>query len=254
MATGRRPSGQSRIEVHPVAPRRLADAVVAQIRRLIVDEGLEVGTRLPSERELARMFQTSRAVVSQALRTLSLMGLVDIRQGSGAYVNRDPQSMVTASVNLLVDLQEGSLAQLTQLRFWLERLGATEALAVARPRDQELITAAFERLRGSAAEPSSWIAADTVFHAAVVGAAGNPYLTSLYESVHTAIISIELEPWVRGDGAPHWLSSQGQALVDLHAQIHHALRRRDRDLLARALLEHHEVLLGHLGLNPEGLH
>jgi GntR family transcriptional repressor for pyruvate dehydrogenase complex len=58
-----------------------------------VDEGLEEGARLPSERGLADRFETSRPTVNQALRRLSLMGMVDIRRGSGVYVLRKPETM-----------------------------------------------------------------------------------------------------------------------------------------------------------------
>ncbi|HZV52541.1 MAG TPA: GntR family transcriptional regulator, partial [Candidatus Dormibacteraeota bacterium] len=89
--------GPTPLDVHPIRVRRKADEVVEQIRRLIVDKGLQSGARLPAERDLARMFCTSRAIVSQALRSLSLMGLVDIRPGSGVYVLRNPRSMVATS-------------------------------------------------------------------------------------------------------------------------------------------------------------
>jgi GntR family transcriptional repressor for pyruvate dehydrogenase complex len=37
------------------------------------------------------------------------MGLVEIRRGSGAYVLRRPESMVTASAGLMLDLEEQSM-------------------------------------------------------------------------------------------------------------------------------------------------
>ena len=120
MAAGRhRPGPQS----------RRADEVAAQIRNLIISEQITEGARLPPERELAERFGASRPTVSQALRSLSLMGLVEIRHGSGAYVIRRPETMVTASVSLMLDLDNQSVDQLMQLRLWLETLGAGEAAA-----------------------------------------------------------------------------------------------------------------------------
>jgi DNA-binding GntR family transcriptional regulator len=45
-----------------------------------------VGSRLPPERELARLFGTSRPTVREALSGLETAGLVEVRRGSGAYV------------------------------------------------------------------------------------------------------------------------------------------------------------------------
>lgn len=242
--------------LRPVGATRLADAVVEQIRRLIVEQGIAAGARLPSERDLAERLGTSRAVVSQALRTLSLMGLVEVRRGSGAYVLRDPASMVTTSVGLMADVLmetgDGSVYDLAQVRFWLERAGATEALATIVPADLAALDTALARLRDSVGSTSAWIAADTVFHAAVVRAARNPYLSALYESVHTAVVSTGFASWVRHDRVPEWLRPEhAQTQLDLHVPILDALRHRDRPALQTALRTHHEALLEHLATETE---
>lgn len=239
------PSGAFR----PVARRRLADEIVEQVRRLLVEEGLTEGDRLPSERDLAARVGASRAVVAQALRTLSLMGLVEIRPGSGAYVLRDPATMVRASVDLMLDLREGSLAHLCELRLWLETLGAVEA---ARRRDAGLdrrLADALDHLVGSEGNPSSLVAADTNFHALVVAGAGNPYLTTLYESVHTVVVTAEFERWVRTDEPPSWLGDrQGTAHDRLHRPILEAVVAGDEAAVRQALQVHHEALLEHLAI------
>ena len=125
----------------PRRPRRVAprcrpagDAYPDLRRRVRADPGpdRQRATRSrtaspPSERELAERFGASRPTVSQALRRLSLLGMVEIRRGSGAYVLRQPQTMVTASVNLMLDLDQKSIGDLMQLRLWLETVGAEQA-------------------------------------------------------------------------------------------------------------------------------
>jgi GntR family transcriptional regulator, transcriptional repressor for pyruvate dehydrogenase complex len=236
---------------HPVPVTRVSDEVAEQIRRLIVTEQLAEGARLPAERDLADRFGVSRPMVSQALRMLALMGLVDIRRGSGAYVLRRPQDMVTASVSLLLDMH-GSVGELAQLRLWLETLGVTQAagrLEQARRepgrREQATIAAALDRLAGATTSASAWIAADTVFHAAAVRAAGNTYLTAVYEGVHAAVLAHEYEHWVRTETEPAWLAAPG-ALLGLHRAIHDAIAAGDAEAARLAVLRHHEVMLTHL--------
>ena len=149
---------------------RLSDDLAERIRRLIISEDIAEGSRLPPERDLAERFGASRPTVSQALRALSLMGLVEIRRGSGAYVVRRPETMVTASVNLMLDLNQRSLSDLMQLRLWLETLGAREAATRAPDRtsaEDAAISATLGRLGDSARQASEVISADTVFHATV---------------------------------------------------------------------------------------
>lgn len=51
----------------------------------MLQEGLETGDRLPSERMLATQFQASRSSIREAMRQLQALGMVEIRQGSGCY-------------------------------------------------------------------------------------------------------------------------------------------------------------------------
>jgi GntR family transcriptional regulator, transcriptional repressor for pyruvate dehydrogenase complex len=232
--------------IRPVEPTRLADRVVEQVRELIQRLGLEPGERLPSERDLAARLGTSRAIVSQALRTLSVMGLVEVRPGSGAYVTRNPQAMFVASMDLLLRADEESADAIAELRFWLESAGAARAVEVAGAGETEEIEQAFARLESSTGSTSEWVAADTIFHAAVVRAAGNPLLGPLYEAVHTAMVSVLYEEWVESDVPPTWLQGDNRRRqVDLHRPIFEAIRDRDVDRLRQALQDHHDVVLEH---------
>jgi GntR family transcriptional repressor for pyruvate dehydrogenase complex len=236
---------------HPVPVTRVSDEVAEQIRRLIVTEQLAEGARLPAERDLADRFGVSRPMVSQALRMLALMGLVDIRRGSGVYVLRRPQDMVTASVSLLLDMH-GSVGELAQLRLWLETLGVTQAAVRQEPDRQEpvwqgrtSIAAALDRLAAATASAPAWIAADTLFHAAAVRAGGNTYLTAVYEGVHAAVLAHEYEHWVRTETEPAWLAAPG-ALLGLHQAIYDAIAAGDPQAARLSVLRHHEVMLAHL--------
>jgi GntR family transcriptional repressor for pyruvate dehydrogenase complex len=246
----RRPRAVPLSGISPVGTARRSDDVAGQIRNLIISERLAEGARLPAERELAERFGASRPTVSQALRSLSLMGLVEIRHGSGAYVVRRPEAMVTASVNLMLDLDGDSAGHLMSLRLWLEEVGAAEACAPesgATEPDVAAIFAALDRLRDSRGTTSELVAADTVFHAAVVRAAGNPYLAAIYESVHGAVLSYQLRSWVDNDSAPLWLRHGGPGQQwSLHEPIAAAVLAANAGAAREAVRRHHEAMLGHL--------
>jgi GntR family transcriptional repressor for pyruvate dehydrogenase complex len=233
-----------------VVVKRLSDEVAEKIRTFILERNLEEGTRLPSERVLAEQFGASRPTVSQALRTLSLMGLVEIRRGSGAYVLRQPDITMRASVDLMLELKAGSISSLADFRFWLETLGVRESVAGVGPDSTRLARTALERLRTSVGETSAWIAADTIFHSAVVSLAGNPYLTSVYESVHTAVISYEYRPWVDNNDVPDWLRpDQAEQQFALHEPIVDAIEAGDIEAAVAAVRHHHVAMLQHLHRN-----
>ncbi len=62
--------------------RRIAD----ELCRKIVNKNYKPGEKLPTERELAEQFKTTRHSIREALKRLEALGLVKIRQGSGIVV------------------------------------------------------------------------------------------------------------------------------------------------------------------------
>jgi GntR family transcriptional repressor for pyruvate dehydrogenase complex len=238
--------------IRPVAPSRLADEVVDQIRQIILDRNLAEGTRLPSERLLAQQLQASRPIVSQALRTLSMMGLVEIKPGSGAYVLRRPQNLIGESMRLLLNSTNGSLEQLLELRLILERNGCRLAVERADAEQHAQIKAAFDRMSG-AASSSEWVTADAVFHSETVRASGNPNLALMFEAVHHATVSNTYHEWIQSGNAPDWLrTGPSEHQTELHRDLLRALLDRDATSVDRAVLNHHRAMLVHLGIEDYG--
>lgn len=66
----------------PVRKTKLYEEVAEQLKESIYNGYLAPGDRLPSERELCEMFQVGRPTIREAIRTLSIMGLIQVNQGS----------------------------------------------------------------------------------------------------------------------------------------------------------------------------
>lgn len=60
--------------------------VVDKLRLLIKEEGITIGEKLPSERELAERLQVGRSSIREALRSLELLGLIETRRGEGTFL------------------------------------------------------------------------------------------------------------------------------------------------------------------------
>src|SRR5439155_26718381 len=72
--------------IQTIEPRRLYRQIADQLRALIKAGEFPVGTRLPTERDLAGKLGVSRPSVREALIALEVEGLVEVRGGSGIYV------------------------------------------------------------------------------------------------------------------------------------------------------------------------
>src|SRR5262245_28566351 len=86
---------------------RLSDKVADMMLETILSRRLQVGDRLPSERELGEQFGVSRTVVREAVRALVAKGVIEVRSGSGLRVAAVDAAAVSESMSLF--LRGGSL-------------------------------------------------------------------------------------------------------------------------------------------------
>lgn len=115
-----------------ISRQRIFEDLVEQIEHAILTGRLRAGDKLPSQRELVDMFQTSRGTLREALRVLEQKGLIDIRLGvsGGAVVKRINTEPVTESLALLMKHRRVSLTELAEFRQGME--GQIAALAAER--------------------------------------------------------------------------------------------------------------------------
>jgi GntR family transcriptional regulator, transcriptional repressor for pyruvate dehydrogenase complex len=151
---------------------QLAEALAAGIR----DGQLPPGQRLPTEGALVERFGVSRAVVREALSRLKTLGLIESRQGSGAFV-----CAVDAQSQPLVLTSDGSVSaviRMVEVRRALEAESA--ALAAARRTPQSLagIQQAMQALTDAVAAGGDGVAEDVALHTAIAQAACNPFLVA----------------------------------------------------------------------------
>jgi len=231
-------------------PSSAAEEVAERISDLIITEDLPEGARLPSERDLAAMLGTSRPTVSQGIRILVVRGLVDSRRGSGAYVLRRPQDSLAASVDLMLSLDKASVDDLAELRLWLETMGTLRAIGHATEAEVQRAAESLDAIAASVGDVAAWMTADTTFHSTIVRASHNPFLASIYESVHTTLINYEYRTWIAGASVPEWLRPEAAAeQLELHRPILEALRARDPEAARDAVQRHHDAMRRHLALS-----
>lgn len=65
----------------------VTEQIMEQIAQFITQGQLKAGDKLPNERDLAARLGVTRGRVREALRALSLIGLITIKAGEGSYVN-----------------------------------------------------------------------------------------------------------------------------------------------------------------------
>ncbi|KFG76389.1 FadR/GntR family transcriptional regulator [Streptomyces mutabilis] len=161
----------------------VTDEAIEKIKDMIVSGRLAPGDRLPKESELAAGLGLSRNSLREAVRALSLIRILDVRQGDGTYVSSlDPQFLLEA-IGFVVDFhRDDTVLEFLAVRRILEP--AATAMAASRITGAELdaLGAALDAL---GAEPSveDLVAADLEFHRAIVRGSGNSVLCSLLDGL-----------------------------------------------------------------------
>jgi len=73
------------VNVEPIKKETLTEQIMNQLADKITSGEIQPGERLPDERSLAAMFGVTRSRIREALRALSLVGLIHIRPGGGSF-------------------------------------------------------------------------------------------------------------------------------------------------------------------------
>jgi DNA-binding FadR family transcriptional regulator len=143
---------------------RLADDIRAGV--------LAPGERLPSERDLARTLEVSRASVREALASLQLQGVVETRHGAGTFVVGLPPSEPP---------HDASPSAVLEARLALEP--AVAKLAAARSQPDETAEKLLAAMEAEPVDIVIWNASDRLFHRQLAAMTGNPVLLAFADHV-----------------------------------------------------------------------
>lgn len=175
---------------------RIFQDLVGQIQEAILDGRLQPGDKLPSQRELVTLFQTSRASIREALRVLEQKGLIEVKLGvsGGAVVRNANIEPITESLKLLLQQQQVSLGHLAEFRESIEgdiaacaahRVGTAE-----RRRLDAILEQAGACLEKADALPHDFIRTDIRLHIALAEISGNPIFVAVTKMVHETILGL----------------------------------------------------------------
>jgi GntR family transcriptional regulator, transcriptional repressor for pyruvate dehydrogenase complex len=216
----------------PLALNRksVAERVADRLLELIRSGNLQAGDKLPTENELAKAMQVSRPMVREALRGLSILGVVESRQGGRCYVTDLSPARLMAPLQMIISIDETNVDALFEARVAIEgellRLDAKRITNEDLQKLRDMVRTGHD-LTGDAV---GFRVMDLEFHQMLMDIAGNPFLArgarSLYElGMEYRRIASETPGVLARSAKEH------EAIVD-------ALAQRDPDKAAAAMHAH----------------
>ena len=201
----------------------LTDEAIDKIKDMIISGRVRPGMKLPREADLAAELGLSRNSLREAVKALSLINVLDVRQGDGTYATSLAPSLLLEALSFIVDFhRDDTVLEFLEVRRILEP--AATALAALRMRDDD--RAELERILDSVDVHSPvdhFVAADLEFHKKIALGSGNTVLASLVDNM--SMPTARARVW-RGMTEPHAL----ERTLGEHRAIYQAIVNRDPDL------------------------
>lgn len=223
-----------RESLSPVRRTRVYEEVASRIRRMIADRRLTPGDKLPPERELAAALGVSRTSVRDAIRTLEVAGLLEARQGEGTVVRELSADNLVGPLASALLARRDLLSDLIAVRKMIEPPIAREAARHATPEEIRQLEAILTRQAARVEDGGLAMDEDSAFHDMIARASRN--------QVVLKVIDVLMD--LLREGRERSLQVRGRPQKSLrgHRQILDAIRRRDGDTAARAMLAHLEQI------------
>lgn len=216
----------------PIKTQRVSDEIFRQIYEILLSGELSPGEQLPTERQLAEQFATSRASVREALRGLEQRGVIYTKKGvnGGVFVADLNHELVSRPFSDLLQLKKVSIHDIAEVRKIFEPHAAWLAAERATPEHLKELEEAIDEMTAAvhSSKPPSFY--DLKFHKLIARAAQNPILQMLADSmleVASRIIT-NLHPSL--DVLEH--------VLECHSRIYEAVRNRDPKLAFDSMSDH----------------
>jgi GntR family transcriptional regulator, transcriptional repressor for pyruvate dehydrogenase complex len=225
----------SETKFRKLAPVRIFEQVVEQIRDLIMTGAFRPGEKLPAEQELEKELNVSRSSIREALRVLEYEGIVEVRRGSGTFVSPfSKQKKGRIEVAKWLEQREDTLRELLEVREFLEGLTASLAATHAGQEALDELGVVMQQIKEviqlQPLDVDQLAVLDTQFHLGISRAAGNSLVNELINYVIPAFQVSNKAVLYIGD-------SLEQLLAD-HTAVLTAIKNRDSKAAERAMREH----------------
>ena len=200
----------------PLPHERAFEAIAKQVREAIYSGKLKPGDKLPTERDLAKMFNVRSAVLN-----LEQAGLLKIRKGSGGgfFVRELDCRPVRDSFNDLLRLGKISVSDLTEARGILEPEASRFAAKRATPNDIEEMEQSISDLQQRMSQGLPRRPADFNFHDCVTRGSKNPVIIiimrALTDLIFQTIGSYTVDP------------KRNEEIINQHKRILDAIKAKD---------------------------
>jgi GntR family transcriptional repressor for pyruvate dehydrogenase complex len=220
------------VSATPAMRPRLSEVVLDHLMEKILAGTLRPGDELPSETELATAFKVSKPTVRDALRHLSALGLVEIRQGRPSTIGQVSSTTLSQFFRFAVAGAPHKLQDITAARRAIECLAAPAAAININDAEITELRALLAQWQKHTKDYEQWVALDVNFHRLIATASRNVLLPFLMDALRGLMEEVIRAPFARKT------RPDPERVYQRHLALGNAIAQRDPKL-ALALMEEH---------------
>ena len=217
-----------------VKSNKISEHIVEQVRNAIFEGRLRPGDKLPPERTLVANFKVSKATLREALRSLEILGFLEIRKGvsGGAFVTEvDMKKARDSFINFLL-FKNLSLSNLSEVRLILEPYIAEKAAFSITEEDLRRLEKLNKECEYALKKniPIESRKNEIEYHRIIGSVSGNPILMFILDFVENLLVDTKeiLQPG----------KEFSQRVLNAHKRIYKALSERDPQKARGEMIKH----------------
>lgn len=174
-------------KIRRVTKISISEEIAKQIMDLISSGDLKPGQRLPSERELCEKFGASRSSLREALRCLSIVGVVNARVGEGTSIAVDGEKFLRKIIEWRMITEKHQIENLLKVRTALEGVSASDAALHGTEDDLEKLRKLLAKMEGTLKKEKAFAALDLEFHCTLANISGNSLLSDMISLIRSQV-------------------------------------------------------------------
>jgi GntR family transcriptional repressor for pyruvate dehydrogenase complex len=222
-------------KIRPIAKTSISDDIVDQILTLIANGDLKPGQRLPSERELCKNFSAGRSSLREALRCLSIVGVLTARVGEGTSVAINGGKFLGKIVEWRIITEQHDIEDLMQVRIALESVTAASAALRGSDEDIEKLQGIISKMEVAVEDEKRFAALDLEYHVSMATISKNFLIFDLVSMIRGQLEKTLSKVLLLPNAMPLTLKE--------HISINHAIKRRDPEAASSAMERHLKAAL-----------
>jgi len=222
-------------KIRPINKALICEEIVDQIMALIASGDLAPGQQLPPERELSKTFGASRSSLREALRCLSIVGVLTARVGDGTSVALDGGKFLGKILEWRVITEKHGIEDLMEVRIALESVTAAKAARRVNRDDLDKFDAILAKMKKALDDPKKFTELDIEFHFTIAAVSHNFLIHDLVLMIRGQLQKVLARVLRLPNARPSTLKE--------HMAIVEALRRGDSDAAAQVMSRHLEAAL-----------